>query len=65
MKIEWFLSTSSYIAEEYLKVDPLILNGIIEILLIVDEESSGKFLLVGDNYFMIPKVNWPLPTFSV
>ena len=55
MKIEGFLSTSRYIADAYLKIDHLVLNGIIEILMKVDKDTSGGFLLIGDNFFITPK----------
>jgi hypothetical protein len=55
MKIKGFSSTSHYIANEYLKVNHSFVNAIIEKLLRVDENSSGEFLLIGDNYFMTPE----------
>jgi len=55
MKGEGFSSTSRYIATEYLKVDPQVLVTIIERLLRVEEELTGEFLLIGENYYLTPK----------
>ncbi len=55
MKREGFLSTSRHLAAEYLKVDAGVVDAIIEKLLRVDEESTGEFLRIGENYFITPK----------
>ncbi len=52
MRFEGFLSTSHYIADEYLKVNHNFVKAIIEKLQRVDEDSAGEFLLIGDNYFL-------------
>ncbi len=50
-----FTSTSSFMATEYLKVDPLILVAVIERLLWLEEELRGEFLLIGNNYYLTPR----------
>jgi len=52
MKREEFSSTGTYIATEYLKVDPLVLVAIIENLLQFNEDVAGEFLLIGGNYYL-------------
>ncbi|MDY0187099.1 MAG: hypothetical protein RBR16_04165 [Syntrophus sp. (in: bacteria)] len=55
MKVGGFLSTSRFIAEEYLKMNHAFLRAIIEKLQRVDEDSAGEFLRIGDNYFITPE----------
>ncbi len=55
MNREGFSSTSRFIATEYLKVDPLVLEEVIERLLRVEEELTGEFLRIGETYYLTPK----------
>lgn len=50
-----FLSTSRYIANEYLKGNHRAVKAIIKPLLRWDEESRGEFLRIGhDEYYLTP-----------
>lgn len=55
MDREGFLSTSRYIAAEYLKVHPLALDRIIERILRADGGLTEDFLLIGENYYLTPR----------
>jgi len=50
-----FLSTSRYIAQEYLKGNHYAVKAIIKPLLRWDDESRGEFLHIGhDEYYLTP-----------